>query len=123
MATRIAARWHRPTPVRPGSPPERLWAAMALVAAAAWIAVAVLQTPRLPLLGLVAGPSILGGILCVHAPASPANARQRFVRGALGTAGLVLVTVGIGHHLELGLATIAFLVASSPTVLRWVAGP
>jgi hypothetical protein len=37
-------------------------------------------------------------------------------------AGLALVTVGIGHHLAVGLATVALLAGSSPWVIRWIAG-
>jgi len=35
---------------------------------------------------------------------------------------VVLVTVGIGHHLAVGLAMVALLAGSSPWVIRWIAG-
>jgi hypothetical protein len=101
---------------------ERVWATVVLVAALAWMSVAVLQTPRLPLLGIAAGVGAVGGTLFVRAPAATAVGRRQYGAGALGVAGLALVTVGIGHHLAVGLATVALLAGWSPWVIRWIAG-
>jgi hypothetical protein len=93
---------------------------VALVTAAAWIAIAVLETPRLALLGVAVGLGAIGGILFVKAPGSSPRGRRQYVSGALLVAGLVLVMVGVAHHLEAGLVTVALLAGSSPSVLRWV---
>jgi molybdopterin biosynthesis enzyme len=101
---------------------ERAWATVALCGASVWIVVAVLQTPRLPLLGLVVGLGAAGGMLVTRASISTPGGRSQYVRGALAAGGLVLVAVGMGHHLTLGLAGAACLAVTSPAVLRWVAG-
>jgi len=93
-----------------------------LVAAAVWMSIAILQTPRVPLLCIAVGLGAIGGILFVRAPASTSKGKQQYVAGALGVAGLVIVTVGIGHHLVAGLTTVALLAVSSPSVIRWIAG-
>jgi hypothetical protein len=104
-----------------GSRYARLWTWATLLAAAVWIAVAILQTPRLPLLVLAAGLGAVGGILFLRAPAATPAGRREYVAGACGVAGLVLVTVGVGHHLGAGLVTIAVLAGSAPSVVRWIA--
>jgi hypothetical protein len=86
------------------------------------MSVAVLQTPRLPLLCIAAGVGAVGGTLFVRAPAATVAGRRQYAAGALGVVGLALVTVGIGHHLSVGLATVALLAGSSPWVIRWIAG-
>jgi hypothetical protein len=101
---------------------DRIWTITALVAAAALISIAVLQSPRLPLLTLAFALGSIGGILFVKAPASSPAGRRQYVGGALGIAGLVLVTVGVGHHVELGLTVVAVLACTSPSVVRWIAG-
>ena len=108
--------------LRSASRYERIWSTVVLLAALAWMSVAVLQTPRLPLLCVAAGLGVVGGLLFVRAPAGTATGRRQYAAGALGVAGLALVTVGIGHHLAVGLATVALLAGSSPSVIRWIAG-
>jgi hypothetical protein len=100
----------------------RTWTTTALVAASAWIAIAVLQSPRLPLLGITVGLGAMGGILFVRAPASTVRGRRQYVSGVLASAGAVLVTVGVGHHLLAGMMVAALLACSSPSVLRWLSG-
>ena len=87
-----------------------------------WATIAVVQSPPLPLLLLVTALGCCGGLLVITArwPASPAP--SRFVAGVLLTAVCVLVIVGIGHHVEVGLATVAVLTATSPSALRWIVG-
>jgi hypothetical protein len=121
MSTGIAHR--RPAASSTGSESryERAWTTVALIAAAVWIAVAVLQTPRLPLLGVAIGVGAIGGTLFVKARVSSPRGRRQYLNGALLVAGLVLVIVGFGHHLEAGLVTVALLLGSSPSVLRWIA--
>ena len=104
-----------------GSRYARLWTWATLLAAAVWIAVAILQTPRLPLLVLAAGLGAVGGILFLRAPAATPAGRREYVAGACGVAGLVLVTVGVGHHLVAGLTVVTLLAGSSPALIRWVA--
>jgi hypothetical protein len=101
---------------------EHIWSTAIVLAALAWMSLAVLQTPRLPLLCVAAGLGVVGGTLFVRAPAGTAGGRRQYAAGAVGVAGLALVTVGIGHHLAVGLATVALLAGSSPTVIRWIAG-
>lgn len=101
---------------------HRIWTAAASLAVAVWAVVALVQSPTLPLLGLSGALGALGGVLFVRAPASTPRARHEYVAGALAVAGLVLVVVGIGHHLETGLAIAALVVVSSPSLMRWIAG-
>lgn len=121
MGTRVASRQGRPSGLRSQSRYERGWSTVALVAAAVWIAVAILETPILPLLGVTVGLAGYGGIFFVKARVSPAQRTHQYLTGALGVAGLVLVIIGFRHHLEAGLVTVALLAGSSPSVLRWIA--
>jgi hypothetical protein len=89
---------------------------------AVWIGVALLQTPRVPLLLLVGGLSLAGGLLFVRAPLSTSTARRQYALGVLAVAGLVLVTVGVGHHLVAGLTVVTLLAGSSPALIRWIDG-
>ncbi|HCB05476.1 MAG TPA: hypothetical protein PLZ93_08840 [Nocardioides sp.] len=95
---------------------------MALTAAGVFATLAILESPRLPLAGLVVGLGGLGGVVCVRAPARTPLARRQFVRGALVVAGTVLVVIGVGHHLNLGLAVVGLLASCSPWTLRWITG-
>ena len=99
-----------------------MWTASVLVAAAVWILIAILQSPRLPLLVIVAGLGAVGGVLFVRAPASSPEARRQYVTGALIVAVVVLAIIGIGHHPDAGLTVIALLACSSPHLIRWIAG-
>jgi hypothetical protein len=119
MSTGIAHR--RPATSSTGSWYERAWTTVALIAAAVWIVIAVLQTPRLPLLGVAIGVGAIGATVFVKEGVSSPRGRRQYLNGALLVAGLVLVVVGVGHHLEAGLVTVALLLGSSPSVLRWIA--
>jgi hypothetical protein len=116
-------------PYRPATRPKdagnrysRIWGTAALLAAAGWVSIALLQTPRLPLLTLAVGLGAVGGVLFLRVPTRTRTGRSRYLAGAGLVAGVVLVTVGVGHHLEAGLATIVLVAGSAPPVLRWVAG-
>jgi hypothetical protein len=122
MSSAIAPHWRPSSRPAAASRYERVWTTVALLAASVWVAVAILQTPRLPLLVLAGALGAIGGMLFVQAPASTPRGRQQYVAGASAVAVLVLVTVGIGHHLALGLATVAVMAGSSPSVVRWLAG-
>ena len=125
MVTRTAPR-PRPAPSALGSDSSyaRVWTTAAVLTAAVWAAIAVLQTPRLPLFCLAAALGAVGGILFVRDPARARSARGRrqYAVGAAAVAGLVLVAVGMGHHLTAGLTVLALLGGSSPMALRWLAG-
>src|SRR3954453_7975009 len=101
---------------------ERAWNTAAIVTAATWIAIAVLQTPRFPLFCIAAALGAYGGILFVRDPVSSRRGRHQYVAAALAVAGLVLVLVGLRQPLLLGLTVFAVLACSSPSVIRWVAG-
>jgi hypothetical protein len=122
MATSSALHRQRWTPLGQGSRYDRGWTTAALGAAAVFGAMAVLQSPRLPLLCLVIPLAAIGGILFLRQPLSTAPGRREYGAGVLRVAGLVLVAVGVGHHVEAGLALLAVLVATAPFVLRWIAG-
>ncbi len=122
MATGIASRHHPTTHLGLDSRYAQMWTAAILVAAAVWIVIAILQSPRMPLLGMVAGLGGLGGIPFVRAPGWSAEARRQYAVGALIVAVVVLVIIGIGHHPEAGLTVVAVLACSSPHVIRWIAG-
>jgi hypothetical protein len=83
---------------------------------AGWSVVAVLQSPRLPLLLLTASLGVLGGLASV-AVRAPRPADRRFLAGAALAVLGALVSVGVGHHLGIGLATVALLAATSPPVI------
>jgi hypothetical protein len=122
MATRIAPRqWPRTGP-SPDSRYSQVWTTLVLVAAAVWIAIAILQSPRLPLLFLTAGLGAVGGVVFVRAPASSSEGRRQYAAGALGVAVAVLVIIGVGHHPEAGLTVVTLLACSSPHLIRWIAG-
>jgi hypothetical protein len=91
---------------------------MACLAAAAWIADAVTQSPLVPLSLLVLSLSFYGGLLAARTPRMSAVTTRRFVIGMLSTAAAVLVIVGIGHHVVAGLVTVAALAATSPALVR-----
>ena len=122
MATRTAPRQRAKASIGGTSRYDRWWATAALTVASVWIAIAVLQSPWLPLLGMAAGLGAVGGVIFVRAPASSAKARREYAAGALGVAGVVLVTVGVGHHPEAGLTVVVLLAGSSPPLIRWIAG-
>jgi hypothetical protein len=122
MATRIAPRGHSKPGLDFDSRYDRWWTTVVLVAAAAWIAIAILQSPRLPLLGMAAGLGAVGGVLFVRAPASSAEGRRQYAVGALVVAVAVLVVIGVGHHPEAGLTVVVLLAGSSPQLIRWIAG-
>ncbi|MDX6372861.1 MAG: hypothetical protein QOD98_1849 [Nocardioidaceae bacterium] len=121
MDTRIAPRQRPRSGPGTASRYTRWWTTAALVAAAVWITVAILQSPLVPLLGMAAGLGAVGGVVCVRAPASSAKGRRQYAAGALGIAGLVLVTVGVGHHPAAGLTVVVLLACSSPPLIRWIA--
>ncbi len=118
MSTGIAP--HRPPPSieHTASRYEQAWTCVSLLAAAAWIAVAFVQTPMVPLLALAIANAAWGGIFFVRAPASSLRARSEYLGGVVAVAGLVLTLVGISHHVEIGMATIALLAGTSPSLLR-----
>jgi hypothetical protein len=104
------------------SPWERVWTAIALSGAGVFGALAVAESPVLPLLGLVVGLGVVGGALFVEEPARSQRARQQYLRGALLVAGAVLIIIGVGHHLAIGLAVVGVLASCSPWTLRWITG-
>jgi hypothetical protein len=122
MAIGIAP--YRPASSRMGAASgyARVWRRVAVLAAVGWIVVAVLQTPRLPLLALAIGLGAVGGVLFLHASLRSRTGRRQYVAGAGRVAGVVLATVGIGHHLEAGLVTAVLLAGSAPRILSWVSG-
>ena len=105
-----------------GSRYQRAWVCAVGLAAAAWTLTAMLQTPWLPLLLLTAMNAGWGGLLVAFASGSRAGALRRCAAGTLTVAGTVLVLAGFRHHIELAGATVAVLTASSPHVIRWIAG-
>jgi hypothetical protein len=122
MATRTASRQRPKAALDATSRYDRWWNTAVLAAVAGWIVVAALQSPRLPLLCMVAGLGAVGGLLFVRAPASSAKGRRQYAVGASCAAALVLVIVGIGHHPETGLTSVVLLTGFSPRVIRWIAG-
>jgi hypothetical protein len=105
-----------------GSRYERIWNTTAVVTAATWIAVAILQTPWAPLFALATAIGAYGGVLFVRAPISTRRGRRQYLAAALGVAGLVLVMAGVRQHFLLGLTVFSVLACSSPSLIRWVAG-
>ncbi|QWF23672.1 hypothetical protein KM427_08240 [Nocardioides sp. LMS-CY] len=95
----------------------RAWMTAVRVTAAGWAGVAVLQSPRLPLALLVLSLGAVGGLLLGTGPWAAGSPTRRYAAGALRAAACVLVVVGIGHHLEAGVATVTLLAATSPVVL------
>jgi hypothetical protein len=83
---------------------------------------AVVESPWRPLLLLVTGLGVLGGVLFVHVPWPTVHARREYLGGAAAVAAAVLVLVGFGHHPAAGLAAIGLLAGTSPWTLRWVSG-
>lgn len=122
MATRIAPRLHATTDLGLDSRYGKMWTAAVLVAAAVWIVIAILQSPRLPLLGVATGLGSVDGVVFVRAPVSSAEARRQYAAGAFIVAVVALVIIGIGHHPEAGLTVAALLACSSPHLIRWIAG-
>jgi hypothetical protein len=122
MSHRLLADQRSQPALGPGSRYARVWMTAARVAAVVWIAIAVFQTPRLPLVSLAVGVGAVGGLAFLRAPASTATGRRQYASGALTVAGLVLVWVGIGHHMEAGLTVAVLLAATSPPVIRWISG-
>lgn len=122
MATRIAPRQWSRTGLSQDFGYSQLWTTVVLIAAAVWIAIAILQSPRMPLLCITAGLGAVGGVLFVRAPASSAEGRRQYTAGALGVAASVLVIIGVGHHPEAGLTVVTLLACSSPQLIRWIAG-
>lgn len=121
MDTWIAPRHGPSSSTHPRSRYERAWSRVAVLAAVVWIAVAVVQTPLLPLVALAVALGGFGGIFFVTTPAPFADRARQYLAGVLAIAGLVLVLVGFRHDLDAGLATTAVLAGSSPAVLRWIA--
>jgi hypothetical protein len=102
-----------------GSRYGRFWTTTACLAGAAWIAVAVTQSPLGPLSLFALCLSFYGGLLAASLlRASAVSTMRRFVNGMLGTGAVVLVMVGIAHHVAAGLASAAALVATSPALFR-----
>jgi hypothetical protein len=122
MATQRAVHHPARSTLAPHSRYGRAWSTVALCAASVFVAIAVLQSPSLPLLGLVLPLAAYGGILFVRSSAFSSQGRREYVAGALRVGGAVLVTVGAGHQVEAGLTVGALLAGTSPAVLRWIAG-
>jgi glutamate 5-kinase len=122
MATRIAPHPRPTSSLGSDSRYARIWTTAAVATAGVWTVIAVLQSPRLPLFCLAAAVGAIGGTVFVKAPARSTKGRKQYVVGAAAVAGLVLVAVGMGHHITAGLTVLALLGASSPAVLRWLAG-
>ena len=120
MATATARRPRSAS--SPGPTPRyvRIWTTTALAAAAVWMVVAVMQSPRLLLVCLVVALAAFGGLYSVGAPIRTAAGRRQYLRGAARVAGAVLVVVGIGHHLAAGLLVVALAAVSSPAVVGWL---
>jgi hypothetical protein len=100
---------------------ERGWTVVTVLAATGWIAVGVLQSRPLPLLGLVTMLGAYGGVLAARTSLLRTTGRHQYVAGAALAAGLVLVLAGMRHHPVAGLAMAAVLGSSSTQFLRWVA--
>ena len=122
MVTREAPPQPRSRPTSGWQRYRTAWTAVAVVAATGFVASAVLQSPPVPLLGLVAGPAVLGGVMSVTTQRWRSPAPRFFVEAALAVAAGVLVLVGIGHHVTGGLALVGVLGATSPWTLRWIVG-
>lgn len=118
-AVTVTSSERRSTSKRPvDSRYGRLWTTTACLAAAAWIVVAVTQSPLGPLSLFALGLSFYGGLLAARTPRMSVVTMRRFVVGMLSTAAAVLVIVGIGHHVVAGLVTVAALAATSPDLAR-----
>jgi hypothetical protein len=98
-----------------------LWTTTACLAAAAWIAVAVTQSPLGPLSLFILGLSLYGGMLAAGTPLMSVVTLRRFGIGMLSTAAAALVITGIGHHVVAGLMTVAVLAATWPDLVRRIA--
>ncbi|HEX5087629.1 MAG TPA: hypothetical protein VFV89_07470 [Nocardioides sp.] len=122
MASRTAPPQRRAAGRAPGPRYERVWTTTAVVTAAAWIAIAVLQTPWAPLFALATALGAYGGVLFVRAPLATGRGRRQYAAAALAVAGVVLVMAGVRQHFLLGLTVFSWLAGSSPQVIRWVAG-
>jgi hypothetical protein len=119
MATRTAPRLRRSPDLASDSRHRSIWALTVLAASAAWIGVALLQTPWLPLVEITAANAAWGGIVFIRAPASTVQARWEYAGGVVRIAVLVLALIGLGHHIGWGLMTFVVLALSSPSVTRW----
>src|SRR4051812_20103520 len=84
---------------------ERGWHVAAASGAVTFLVIAVLQTPRPPLLALTSGLALMGGLMVVGSPGSWGRAWRRFRTAAGLVAVAVLVLVGAGHHLTAALTT------------------
>lgn len=96
-----------------------VWTTAACVAIAGWSVVAVVESSRAPLVLLVTSLGLLGGLVLAATTRSARPRGRRFLTGAAGTAGCLLVTVGVGHHPGAGLLTVALLAATSPPAIAW----
>jgi len=94
-----------------------IWAGVAMSAAAVWVAIAVLRTPWAPMLELTVMLATFGGIFFVRSPVPAAEARREYGAGVAIVAGVVLVLVGMRQDLDAGLAVVAILAASCPSVI------
>jgi cytochrome bd-type quinol oxidase subunit 2 len=121
MATRTAPREPAGPTTERTSQYARGWLVAAVLTATGWITVAVLQTPWLPLVALVALLGGYGALLVLQRSNRHADGHRQALIGAVAAAGMVLMLVGMGHHPGIGLGALAVLTASSPAVLRWVA--
>lgn len=101
---------------------RRAWQVVAVAAIAVFVAIGVVQSSPLPLLGLTLGLGVLGAIAWTRAPLSTPRGREQLIAGFLGAAACTLAAVGLGHHLTGGLAVVAALIATSPDVIGWVGG-
>ena len=101
---------------------EAAWRTATTVAVVVFVVIAVLQTPRLPLLAMTCGLALVGGLAVVDAPVGSRRARRQFARGSACVALALLVLVGAGHHLTAALTTLGLLAGTSPWTLHYVAG-
>jgi hypothetical protein len=122
MGTGMATRHGSAHRAGSASPYEHVWFAAGVLTGALWVAVALAQSPHLPLGMLVLELAAVGGALLLRAPISTAEGRRQYLTSAVAVGALVLVIVGMGHHLEAGLVTAALLAGTSPPAFRWVGG-
>ena len=71
----------------------------ACLAAAAWIAVAVTQSPLVPLSLLVLSLSLCGGMLAVQAPRRSTFTRRHVVAGLLTVAALAVTSPALARRM------------------------
>jgi hypothetical protein len=122
MVTRIALSAPPTIARRTRSGYQTAWTMAAHLATAVFATIAMLQSPRLPLLALTVGLAALGGLVFARLASTAHWAWPEYREGAIRVGVTVLVIVGAGHQLTAALATAAVLAGSAPQTLRWING-